>query len=321
MPPQKRANPRQNRANKPQPKLYLLFDAGGTLVFPDQPFLIQKAWEHGIELTDAQLFSGYYQLIYNLDLEARKQGSFSHNPWPQGYAHALFETLGMVNGVTHTVAQAAEARHCQRNLWTFTFDWVPETLLHLAAQGYRMSVISNSDGRTAKVFHDLGLAHYFERIFDSKILGIGKPAPAVFEWALRELNLQPADALYIGDIFEVDVRGANRAGLGGLHLDPLGLYVGWPGVHLTTVRDLPDWLAWYAAIPLTSELFPTRNLHRAAYPIPEAPRLLHALLTNSLFTALVNDILETGRFVVSSVHDPKTNPLSLHYGITAQAAI
>ena len=321
MPPQKRPKPQRNRAGKPQPKPYLLFDAGGTLVFPDQPFLIQKAWEHGIELTHEQLFSGYYQLIYNLDLETRKRGSFPREPWPQGYAHALFETLGMANAATRALARSTNACHRQRNLWTFTFDWVPETLACLAEQGYRMSVISNSDGRTAEVFRDLGLVYYFESIFDSKILGIEKPDPAIFEWALRELNLQPSEVLYIGDIFEVDVRGANGAGLGGLHLDPLGLYVGWPGVHLTTVRDLPDWLAWYAAIPLTSELFPTRNLHRAAYPIPEAPRPLPALLPDLTFTALVNDILEKGRFVLSSGHDPKTNPLSSHYGSTAKAAV
>ncbi len=261
MPPQKRPKPQQNRAGRPQPKPYLLFDAGGTLVFPDQPLLIQQAREHGIELTSEQLFHGYYQLIYNLDREARKWGSFPHNPWPQGYAHALFETLGMVNGATCALAQAVEACHRQRNLWTFTFPWVLETLSRLAMAEYRMSVISNSDGRTAEVFHDLDLAPYFECIFDSARLKVEKPNPAIFEWVLCELNLQPSKALYIGDIFEVDVWGANQAGLGGLHLDPLDLYADWGGVHLPNVRHLPDWLARYAASPSAFDLFPSLQRH------------------------------------------------------------
>jgi HAD superfamily hydrolase (TIGR01549 family) len=256
---QERRKPKQNRADEPQPKYYLLFDAGGTLVFPDQSFLIQQAWAHGVELTHEQLFSGYYRLIHRLDCEARNGGGFPNHSWPERYAYALFETLRIDTSVTHAVAQAFEARHRSRNLWAFTFDWVRKTLSFLDAQGYRMSVISNSDGRTAEVFQDLGLDHYFECIFDSALLGKEKPDPAVCELALRELNLQPADALYIGDFYEADVRGANRAGLGALHLDPLGLYADWPGVHLPDVRHLPDWLTQYAVTPWAFDLFPTRR--------------------------------------------------------------
>jgi FMN phosphatase YigB (HAD superfamily) len=285
--------PEQNRADRPRLKPYLLFDAGGTLVFPDQSFLIKKAREHGIELTHEQLFQGYCQLIYSLDQETRKQGSFPHDPWPQGYAQALFETLGVGDAAAHVVVQAAVARHQHRNLWTFTFNWVPETLFLLAAQGYRMSVISNSDGRTAEVFRDLNLAHYFERIFDSNLLAMEKPDPALFELALHELNLQPGDALYIGDTFEVDVRGANQAGLGALHLDPLGLYTDWPGVHLTDVRHLPDWLARYTATPSVFDLFPTRNSDRTPMLTSEAQDTFSGscLETNSeLPTEASNDI-------------------------------
>lgn len=267
---QKWSRSKQNAADKPQPMPYLLFDAGGTLVFPDQSFLIQEAREHGIELTDRQLFNGYYQLIYRIDQEALKRVSFPRNPWPQGYAYALFETLGMANGATYAVARAAEARHRQKNLWTFTFDWIPETLFRLSTQGYHMSVISNSDGRTAEVFHDLGLAPYFERIFDSSLLEIEKPNPAIFECVLRELNLQPSDVLYIGDFFEVDVRGANRAGLGAVHLDPLGLYADWPGVHLPSVCHLPAWLAQYTATPWAFDVFPNSSLDCASMSISKA---------------------------------------------------
>jgi HAD superfamily hydrolase (TIGR01549 family) len=254
-----------------QPKPYLLFDAGGTLVFPDQSFLIQQAREHGIKLTHEQLFNGYYWLIHRLDCEARNGGGFPNNhSWPRRYAYALFETLRIDASVTHAVAQAFEARHRSRNLWAFTFDWVRETLFLLKTQGYRMSVISNSDGRTAEVFHDLNLTDYFERIFDSTLLKTEKPNPAIFEWVLRELNLRPADALYVGDFYEADVRGANRAGLGALHLDPLGLYAAWPGVHLPDVRRLPDWLARYVVTPWAFDLFPTRRTLNDIWPANQA---------------------------------------------------
>ncbi|MFQ5593834.1 MAG: HAD family hydrolase [Anaerolineae bacterium] len=238
---------------------YLLFDAGGTLVFPDQSFLAQQAQAQGIEVTGEQLFAGHYQLIYTLDAYVRQHGRFP-KVWPRGYARALFELLGIGTPAIDVIAHAAEARHRQKNLWTFTFSWVDATLSQLAAQGYRMSVISNSDGRAAEILHDLDLAQYFEHVFDSAVLGVEKPHPAIFEVTLRELSLQPANALYIGDVFYIDVWSANQVGLGGVHLDPLGLYADWPGVHLTDVRQLPAWLTQYHAAPTTFDLLPTRDL-------------------------------------------------------------
>jgi FMN phosphatase YigB (HAD superfamily) len=253
------------KADKSQPKPYLLFDAGGTLVFPDQSFLVRQARTQGIELSEARLFDGYYHLIHALDCQASRQCGRFPTPWARGYAYALFEMLDIAGPATDAVAQAFQDRHNQKNLWTFTFDWVRRVLSDLNAQEYRMSVISNSDGRTYQVFRDLGLACYFEHIFDSEILGFEKPDPAIFEVALNKLNVSPANALYVGDIFYVDVLGANRAGLGGVHLDPLGLYAGWPGIHLRHVRDLPHWLGNHYVHSPDLDLFPLENLH---YPIP-----------------------------------------------------
>jgi len=262
---QERSECRQDKTGELRPEPYLLFDAGGTLVFPDQPFLVQQAQEQGMELTDTQLFHGYYRLIHTLDCQARSQSGRFPTPWARGYVYALFETLGIVGPATDVIAQAFEDRHRQKNLWTFTFHWVRKMLSDLTAQGYRMSVMSNSDGRTAEVFQDLGLDHYFEHIFDSQILGAEKPDPAIFEAALRKLNVSPANALYIGDIFFVDILGANRAGLGGIHLDPLGLYTGWPGTRLRDVRDLPGWLGSHYVHSWKLDLFPLKGLR---YPIP-----------------------------------------------------
>jgi len=262
---QERSGRKQNKAGKLRPKPCLLFDAGGTLVFPNQSFLVQQARKQGIELTETQLSDGYYRLIHALDRQADSQSGKFPDPWPNGYAYALFEILGIAGPATDAIAKAFRDRHRRKNLWTFTFDWVREALDCLAIQGYRMSVMSNSDGRTARVFQDLGLDHYFEHIFDSKILGLEKPDPAIFREALHEVNVPPANALYIGDIFYVDVLGANLAGLGGIHLDPLGLYAGWRGIHLRDVRDLPDWLDNHYVHSPDLDLFPLDSL---VCPVP-----------------------------------------------------
>jgi HAD superfamily hydrolase (TIGR01549 family) len=259
-------------------KPYLLLDAGGTLVFPNQPLLIQEAEAYGIELNDEQLFSGFYHLIYALDCQARKSGSFPCISWPEDYARDVLESFGIDSVIAQTINQVVED-HCKpESLWTFTFPWVRETLDHLAAQGYHMSVISNSDGRAVQVFSNVGYTHYFDYIFDSTLLGVAKPDPGIFEKALHKLNLQPADALYIGDVFEVDVRGANAAGVGAVHLNPLGLYAGWPGVHLPDVRHLSDWLVRYADNPSNFDLFPFRRQAQTAVQVKQFNENLADLL-------------------------------------------
>jgi HAD superfamily hydrolase (TIGR01549 family) len=234
----------------PQP--YLLFDAGGTTVFPNEVYLAKLAMGLGIHLEHEKLYTGYYRLIHTLDAQARAQGwQFPRDPWPDGYPWALFQQLGLRSAAARVVAAAAHSRHERHeNLWTFTFSWVRETLAELRAAGYRMSVLSNSDGRTEKVFRTLGLRGYFDDIFDSVELGLSKPNAAVFQLVAKRLGRKPAQVLYIGDIYTVDVLGAQNAGMQAVHIDPLGLCEQrlFPGERLRDIRELPAWLERQATV-------------------------------------------------------------------------
>lgn len=238
----------ENRLQKP----YLLFDAGGALVFPDHPLLARLAREEGVQVTGQQLFEAHFQLIHAIDSQARHNGRLVVE-WPKGYAATLSEHLGWPADTAGQIEAKAREEDRKRSLWTFTFPWVAKTLAALAEAGYRMSVISNADGRAPTILQELGLAGYFEAIFDSHIVGVEKPDPAIFALAFAELGIKPEAALYVGDVFFIDVWGANRAGLGAVHLDPLGLYQDWPGVHLRDIRQLPAWLAAYARSEVAGE--------------------------------------------------------------------
>lgn len=235
-------------------KPYLLLDAGGTVVFPNQDILIQLAKENKINLTHSQLYRGYYELIYRFDTEPE----YAANPWPEGYTQALLDLLGVWKPKSRILALAADDLHGEKSLWTFTFPWVYETLSRLFDEGYRMSILSNSDGRAKQIFEELKLTQYFEHIFDSDDLGCEKPDPRIFNTVRKELDLHPSEVLYIGDIYRVDVLGANQARIGGIHIDPLRLYRNFPGIHLDDIRLLESWLSIYIKHPkeFTAELFP-----------------------------------------------------------------
>ena len=82
-------------------------------------------------------------------------------------------------------------------------------------------MISNSDGHIEKLLTDCGLAKYFDVIVDSSVLGIRKPDVKIFEFALKEMKSNPAESLFVGDSYEIDILGAENAGLTSVLFDPL----------------------------------------------------------------------------------------------------
>ncbi|MBC7683767.1 MAG: HAD family hydrolase [Bdellovibrionales bacterium] len=59
----------------------------------------------------------------------------------------------------------------------------------------------------------IGLAHHFKVSVAASELGCAKPDAAIFHAACKELGVEPAEAVYVGDDVLLDVDGAQKAGL------------------------------------------------------------------------------------------------------------
>lgn len=241
-----------------QPKPFLFFDAGGTLVFPEFEYFSTVALDFGIDLTPELLFDTHNKLIFKIDNRTRQTGHLA-DPYPDGYAYTLFSKLIQDPKALSKIVETLNIRNQKKSLWTSTYPWVGETISTLTNQGYRVSVISNADGRVEQILKDVNLDHHFEKIFDSSLVGVSKPDKKFFEIALNAHNLQPEKALYIGDTYYYDVWGANSAGLGCIHLDPLDLYQSWPGTHIPSIAQLPDWLSANMENPKNYDIHPAKN--------------------------------------------------------------
>jgi HAD superfamily hydrolase (TIGR01549 family) len=237
---------------------YLLLDAGGTFLFVDQDYLSGLVDAHGFQVEAKRFYEEHYRLVHWFDTYVGTQRRFLSR-LSEPYSQILLRMVGLSDEGAAQAAEIAEARHKQRNLWEFTFSWIVETLDQLKDEGDLMSVISNSDGRVEEQLHNLEMRGYFEQVYDSEVVGIEKPEPGIYELALNDLGLRPEEAVFLGDMFYIDVWGANRARIPGLHLDPLGLYEEWPGAHIQDLRQLPVWLKEYAAAPERFEMLPLRD--------------------------------------------------------------
>jgi FMN phosphatase YigB (HAD superfamily) len=65
-------------------------------------------------------------------------------------------------------------------------------------------------------------------VVTSQEVGFNKPEPQIFRAALRKAKLRPVEALYVGDQPQIDVTGANRAGMVGILIDRNGLFTDVP---------------------------------------------------------------------------------------------
>jgi putative hydrolase of the HAD superfamily len=98
-------------------------------------------------------------------------------------------------------------------------------------------MISNSDGSIERMITEQGLAPYFRFVLDSRVVGVEKPDPRIFHMALERAEVGPAEAVYIGDLYSIDVVGSRAAGLDAILLDPAGL---WGHVDCPKARDLSE---------------------------------------------------------------------------------
>lgn len=87
------------------------------------------------------------------------------------------------------------------------------SLLTRLARRYRLGVVSNFYGNVATLCREAGLAESLDVILDSAQIGVSKPDPAIFRMALARLELEPDEAIFVGDSYERDMMPARRVGM------------------------------------------------------------------------------------------------------------
>jgi len=118
-----------------------------------------------------------------------------------------------------------------------TFPNTHSTLDGLAERGIKLAVISNWDRRLPNILDALDLTDRFEVITVSSIVGVEKPAAAIFEQTLQRLGAASDRTLHVGDSPLEDYAGAENAGLGAVLVDRRDLF---DGQHYRRIAGLAE---------------------------------------------------------------------------------
>jgi putative hydrolase of the HAD superfamily len=200
----------------------VLFDLGGTCLAIDHARVAQIARAHGADPAHDWSHAGESEGRRRIE-RCLKAGEPGPVQW-RSFFEGMLGAAGCPESAIAAAFAQVKAVHQDHNLWTRLMPGIPETLRALAERGYRVAAVSNSDGRAEWQCAQVGLAHEFEFVVDSHVVGFEKPDPRIFAIAAARLGLHPSQCAYVGDVHGIDVEGARAAGMWPVLLDVYGSY-------------------------------------------------------------------------------------------------
>jgi putative hydrolase of the HAD superfamily len=192
----------------------VLFDAGNTLIYLDHERMASEVGAAlGLPITAAALDRSADAATRAVEGAAGVAAGRTDRDRARVYLEALFTGAGVPADRMDEVARTLRRLHEEWHLWCRTLAGTVEALDRLRGAGLRLGVVSNSDGRVEEALRAAGIGDRFDVILDSALVGVEKPDPAIFRAALAALGVGPDEALYVGDLYDVDVVGARAAGM------------------------------------------------------------------------------------------------------------
>jgi putative hydrolase of the HAD superfamily len=215
----------------------VLFDAGGVLVDLDYGY-VRRLIEprHGaVSEEDLSRAEGLARREIN---ETVQSGGRVGDSW-RDYFHVILGRLGVPGDEHAPLIDSLWEAHQRVGLWTVACDGALDAVTELKQRGLRVGVVSNAEGTVARNLDDAGFKGVFETVVDSHLVGVEKPDPAIFRIALERMSLRADRAVFVGDLPEVDVKGARAAGIAPVLLDRHDLYGDADAVRIRSMRELP----------------------------------------------------------------------------------
>jgi putative hydrolase of the HAD superfamily len=224
-------------------QIWLLFDAVGTLIYPDPPVpavYCAAGRRSGSELSEPEIARRFKAA---LQAEHRPDGSRSPPPTSETLERQRWQRL--VAAVFDDVAHSRQAQLFDE-LWNHfgqprswrLHDEVFETLAAMQRAGCRLGIASNFDERLLNVVRGMPALAACEQVFVSSHVGFVKPDPRFFAGIERTLGASGEQFVLVGDDWHCDVAGARAAGWKAVWLNRDGCRSDHESVR--SLADLPQ---------------------------------------------------------------------------------
>lgn len=122
------------------------------------------------------------------------------------------------------------------------FDHTFEILEYLNVT-YNLHIITNGfeDVQHGKLTKS-NIHHYFKTVTNSEMVGVKKPNPKIFNYALELANTDVSKSVMIGDNYEADILGALEIGMDAIFFDVNNVTIDNNLKQINTLLDLKKYL-------------------------------------------------------------------------------
>ncbi|MBI5952693.1 MAG: HAD family hydrolase [Chloroflexi bacterium] len=203
------------------PIRHILFDLGGTLMHS------RGDWASIFEQSDQALTDTLR--AYSIELDAKVFRARLHEYYAQRdkdfyettyhfVLRELLEKLGHAEIPEAVIRSALDAMfEVTQSNWVLEDDAM-ETLRQLKSQNYNLGIFSNAgdDKDVQEQVEGFGIRPYFDFVLTSAACFYRKPHARAFEIALARWNIQPEEAIMVGDSLQADIFGAQSLGMKGI---------------------------------------------------------------------------------------------------------
>lgn len=208
----------------------MLFDAGGVLLLPDAEHVRTALGRVGFAADVATVDRSHYAAMAAVDAALQRidlvAGGLTSAVWENSlqrvYRRAKLRALKLPDDgpplIEDDVFEAS---------WSRVAPGAVESLCALADQRIPIAVVSNANGTIEADLRALnvcqvgaGAGTCVITVVDSTVVGVAKPDPAIFRFALEAAGVPAARTLFVGDSVSIDVAGAQAAGIVPVHFDP-----------------------------------------------------------------------------------------------------
>jgi len=180
-----------------------------------------RTWIPELGGTTSDELVAQWFVIEDRHYERFLSGELTHQGQRRGRLRDFLPLLGLA--VPPTDAELDEFftgyLHHYQNSWS-AFPDARAALEVARSNGWRIGVLTNGSTRQQNAkLRAIGLADLVDVVCTTESLGVSKPAREAYLQTCEALGADPAETLMIGDNFELDVLGAQAAGLSARHLD------------------------------------------------------------------------------------------------------
>jgi putative hydrolase of the HAD superfamily len=226
---------------------YAIFDLFGTLV-PEFPRSGFEEMIHGaarvLGADEGAFMEGWYETAHPRQTGGY-EGGIAEN------VRVILDGMGMPAPSDAALADALRPRDEMYRRWFVPRTGALETVEALRERGIPLGLISMCAPDTPAIWRASPFAGRFDvEVFSSEV-GLRKPEPAIYRYALERLDAEPAATLYCGDGAYGELTGAEAVGMTAVEIRDPDVDMAeqlrpegedWRGARVPDLRDL---LAWF----------------------------------------------------------------------------